>query len=47
MHITIRLANIENLNNITFVFDGKIILHNNVSAWTKAHDDTYNNAFDI
>lgn len=35
------------LENITFIFDGTLILHNNISAWPMKSDDEYINAIDI
>lgn len=35
------------LENITLIFDGTMILHNNISAWPMLSDDEYINAIDI
>lgn len=35
------------LENITFIFDGTFILHNNISAWPMKSEDEYINAIDI
>lgn len=35
------------LENITFIFDGTMILHNNISAWPMLSEDEYINAIDI
>ena len=35
------------LENISFIFDGTLILHSNISAWPKKSEDEYINAIDI
>ncbi len=35
------------LENITLLFDGTVILHDNISSWPKKSDDEYINAIDI